>query len=320
MSGLGLPRPAVAIAIVTAAAIALAGCGSPGEPPAATDELAGLDGLDLAATATTGVLRGVVVDDAIRPLANASVTARGPGGERTATTGPDGLFGFQGLAPGTWFVSVAKLAYEEAQVSAEVVAGVSDPPVVKVLLVFVPGEAPFVTEVHVEAFIQCIVPGANVCAIINLYPCAYAGQCDPIVDDTSFVVLHDEVVSLQRVPDWLQAEILWESTQAATPGLGIQYSNFDAESPGRGASSDVVRGRSPLLYAKDADALAEWEVGLTKGIGHEIFGHMDETSVIGSLGFVLNQRVDFFFHVFYGYVPSEGWQFSLDGAAPPPPR
>jgi Carboxypeptidase regulatory-like domain len=305
-----------------AAAVVLAGCNAPSDPAEAGDgvDVEGLDGLALEATATTGVLRGVVVDEAIRPVANASVTARGPGDERTATTAADGLFGFAGLAPGTWFVSVGKVAYEEAQVSTEVVAGVAEPAVVKVLLVYIPGEAPFLTEVHVEAFIQCIVPGANMCAIINLYPCIVAGYCEPIVDDTSFVVLHDEVVSLQRVPDWLQTEILWESTQAATPGLGIQYSNYDAESPGRGESSDTVRGRSPLVYAKDAEALADWEVGLAKGIGHEIFGHMDETSAVGSIGFVVNQRVTYFFHAFYGYVPPEGWIFSADGAVPAPPR
>jgi hypothetical protein len=320
VSGSGASRPAFAFAGLLAAAVLLAGCNAPPESADAAGDVGieGLDKLALEATATTGVLRGVVVDEAIRPVANASVTVRGPGDERTATTAADGLFGFAGLAPGTWFVSVGKVAYEETQVSVEVVAGVADPAVVKVLLVFVPGEAPFLTEVHVEAFIQCIVPGANVCAIINLYPCIVAGYCDPIVDDTSFVVLHDEVVSLQRVPDWLQTEILWESTQAATPGLGIQYSNYDAESPGRGESSDTVRGRSPLVYAKDTDALAEWGVGVEKGIGHEIFGHMDETSAIGSLGFVLNQRVEFFFHVFYGYLPAEGWQFSVDGAAAPP--
>lgn len=312
MSGLG--RTALALLL----ALGLAGCGAPAEPNQAANVPEGLDKLALQATATTGVIRGVVVDEAIRPVANASVTARGPGAERTSSTSADGLFGFDGLEPGSWFVSVSKVAYEDAQVSTEVVAGVADPAVVKVLLVFVPSEAPFLTELHVEAFVQCIIPGANVCAIVNLYPCIVAGYCDPVVDDTSFVVLHDEVVGLQRVPDWLQTEILWESTQAATPGFGIQYSDYDAESPGRGASSQTVRGRSPLVYSMGEELLSEWEVGLTKGIGHEIFGHMDETSAIGSLGFVLNQRVDFYFHVFYGYLPAEGWQFSVDGASPPP--
>ncbi|MEA3136518.1 MAG: Carboxypeptidase regulatory-like domain [Thermoplasmata archaeon] len=295
----------------------LSGCS--GSPAAdAGDDADPASQLDLQATETTGVIRGVVVDDAIRPIANATVTARGAGPERTASTSGDGAFGFEGLEPGTWFVSAEKLAHKGGQASVEVDAGVDDPPLVKLLLVFVPGAAPFVTEAKVEAFVQCIIPGANVCAIVNLYPCILAGLCDPTMEDTSFDVLHDEIVPLQRTPDWLQTEIVWESTQAATPGLGIQYSNYDAAAPGRGETSSVVRGHSPLLYSMAADTLGEWGVGTTKGIGHEIFGHMDETSAVGSLGFVVNQRVDFFFDVFYGYTPPEGWRLSVDGPAQPP--
>lgn len=303
--------------LVLALPAALAGCSDAGAPAAADPA----DGLGLAATATTGVLRGVVVDEAIRPVPNATVEARGPEGRsQTARTDADGLFGFAGLLPGTWFVSVEKLAYSPAQTSVEVAAGVDDPPLVKLSVVYDPGQAPFFVATKVEAFIQCIVPGANVCAIVNLYPCILLGMCDPTVDDTSFVVLLDEVLSQQRTPDLLQTEILWESTQAVTPGLGIQYSNYDPEAPGRGAISAAVRGRSPLLYTMDNATLEEWEVGTKKGIGHEIFGHMDETSAVGSLGFVVNQRVDFYFTVFYGYTPPEGWTFSGEGKVPTPPR
>lgn len=307
------------VAVVLALSAALAGCTAASEADSPASALEGAP--ELEATATTGVIRGIVVDEAIRPLANASVEARGPDGlPRTASTDGNGFFGFADLVPGTWFLTAEKVAHAGAQVSVEVVAGIDDPPVTKILLVFVPGEAPFVTAVKVEAFVQCIVPGANLCAIVNLYPCIVAGYCEPIVDDTSFVVLLDEVLSLQRTPDWLQTEIVWESTQAATPGLGIQYSNYDPETPGRGATSDVVRGRSPLVYGMDNETLAAWGVGKTNGIGHEIFGHMDETSALGSLGFVLNQQVSFFFHVFYGYTPSDGWQFSVAGDVPRPPQ
>ena len=305
--------------MLAALAVALAGCGAPAAPSGANEGADGLDELALEATATTGVLRGVAVDDAIRPVANASVVARGPAGERTATTSADGLFGFDGLAPGTWFVSVGKLAYEDAQVSAEVVAGVADPPVLKVLLVFLPGEVPFFTEVKVEAFVQCIIPGANLCTIINLYPCALAGYCEPIVDDTSYVLLHDELVSLQRTPDWLQTELVWESTQSVSPALAIRAS---AHSPEDGAGldsrQDRVRGESPLRMGWNKTLLLDWETGTKEGVSYEVFGHMQEASAAGSFGFVLNQRVSFFFHAFYGYTPPEGWQFSVDGPAPPP--
>ena len=62
----------------------------------------------------------------------------------------------------------------------------------------------------------------------------------------------------------------------------------------------------------------DWDMGTTEGVSYEIFGHMEATSAIGSIGFVLNQRVAYFFHAFYGYVPPEGWVFSADGSVPPP--
>ncbi|HUR25841.1 MAG TPA: carboxypeptidase-like regulatory domain-containing protein [Candidatus Thermoplasmatota archaeon] len=308
-------------------AVALAGCGTPAASGEPADVPEGLDELALAATATTGLLRGVVVDDAIRPIANASVTARGPAGERTAVTGADGLFGFDGLEPGTWFVSVSKVAYQEAQVSTEVVAGVDDPDVLKVLLVFVPGEAPFLTELNVEAFVQCIIPGANMCAIINLYPCAIAGLCDPIVDDTSFVLIYDEIIGQKRTPDWFQTEMVWQSTQSVSAWLSIRSS---AHSPDDGAGLDEriksVIGPSPLVVSLDKENATEWETGTEEGISYEIFGANEYTcplaTPVGNIGlcggFVLNQRVSFYFHVFYGYTPPEGWQFSVDGAAQPP--
>lgn len=275
---------------------------------------------ELLATASTGVIRGVVVDQAIRPVASATVTARGPGGvERTSVTPADGFFGFEALAPGTWFVEAHKVAYDGSQTSVEVEAGVGDPPAIKLLMEFQPSEAPFLVELHHEAFVQCIVPGANACAIVNLYPCALAGFCQPIVDDTSYVLLHDEIVALQRTPDWLQLEVVWESTQSLSPDLAVLSS---AHSPddgaGRDARQEAARGGSPLVLRMDPATLEEWETGTVEGLSYEIFGHMEETSAGGSFGFVLNQRVDFYFHVFYGYAPPEGWQFSVDGAFPPP--
>jgi hypothetical protein len=306
-------RATVALTALLCAAV-LAGCAQGG-----AREGAPTDGLpSLAATATTGVIRGVVVDEAIRPLANVAVEARGPdGGSRTATTGADGFFGFAGLAPGTWFLTAEKLAHMPSQQSIEVVAGVDDPPVAKLLLVFIPGEAPFYTEVKMEAFVQCIVPGANLCAIVNLYSCALAGHCEPIVEDTSFIVLHDELVALQRTPDWFQTEVVWQSTQSVSDGLSVRFS---PEGGALSEQTDRVAGPSPLVMLVDRTRAEEWGTGTEFGMVYEIFGHMEETSAVGSVGFVVNQRVSFFFHVFYGYAPPDGWQFSIDGSVPQPPQ
>src|SRR5688572_18477641 len=83
----------------------LAGC-SGGGGAKGEDGLDSLDDFDdLEATDTTGVLRGVVVDASVRPLAGVDVTATGPGGQLTGTTSEAGAFGFDRLEPGTYFVS-----------------------------------------------------------------------------------------------------------------------------------------------------------------------------------------------------------------------
>src|SRR5688572_2997273 len=85
----------------------LAGCSSSPEGDGAGPDFSDL-GLD--ASDTTGLIRGIVVDDAIRPVAGANVTLT-PGGQ-TARTTANGTFGFDGLAAGSYFLAVELYGYE----------------------------------------------------------------------------------------------------------------------------------------------------------------------------------------------------------------
>jgi hypothetical protein len=57
-----------------------------------------------AAAAQTGGIRGAVMDETGAVIPGATVTATGPGGSRTVTSGDDGTYAFQGLAAGEWTV------------------------------------------------------------------------------------------------------------------------------------------------------------------------------------------------------------------------
>jgi hypothetical protein len=96
------------LAPLVAVALLLAGCSGGQEAP------------EQEATPATGSVRGVIVDPAIRPLA-ANVTLS-PGG-LAATTGSDGSFSFEGLAPGAYLVGAEAAGHIAAQTTATVAAG-----------------------------------------------------------------------------------------------------------------------------------------------------------------------------------------------------
>src|ERR1041385_3354718 len=95
-------------------ATALAGCATKaGSDP--TDEKA-LEGLKVEATATTGVVRGIVVDTAVRPLAGVDLALRAsPTKVLHTNSSATGAFGFQGLESGTYFIKASKPGYAEVQ-------------------------------------------------------------------------------------------------------------------------------------------------------------------------------------------------------------
>src|SRR5690348_1474885 len=108
----------------------LAGCASNPPTSTATGPQPTFDELGLEATSSTGVIRGLVVDDAIRPVPGVKVSVNSQPPAETTTT-DQGTFGFDGLAPGTYFLQVSKPGYIAGQQSVDVVAGVAEPPIAK---------------------------------------------------------------------------------------------------------------------------------------------------------------------------------------------
>src|SRR5688572_14229555 len=113
------------------------------------------DDLDLDATETTGVIRGVVVDDRIVPVEGAKVELRLDTGSEVKESDAEGRFGFDALDPGTYFLSVSKLNYDSVQSTVEVVAGVDDPPVQRLLITRLFDVEPYSSLFKFEGFLQC---------------------------------------------------------------------------------------------------------------------------------------------------------------------
>lgn len=297
-----------ALALLLTAIVALAGC-SNNPAPAASQPDSGFDDFRAEATATTGIIRGVVVDDAIRPLANATITAT-PGG-KTTTSNDNGLFLFGAMQPGSYFLQTAKAGYNATQTAAEVVAGVDEPNIVKILLVRNPGAVPNVEEIQLAGFITCgvaVVVSSVGCATVNL-------MADAIGDRVYFPF---EFTSL---PTWIQGELVWTHTQpaggqmiwqiagCATPGDTNPYCDGPPAMP------------SPALTFVDTERINEHADSIMDdGIQYNIFGGPHATCTADTpytpygCGVTINQKFDIFLHHFYNFVPPEGWRFTNDGS------
>lgn len=312
---------------LTAAALlfmaSLAGCSS------GSDVQGDADQPQLTATATTGVIRGVVVDEAIRPLAGVAIEiAQAGSSARTAATDANGFFGFDELAPGGYFVTAKKAGYLTMQQSVEVVAGVDEPPIVKIQLGLQLGELAFYTAIKIEGFMECAVTGANLCFILNYYPCfalQSAGQActGNLTNDNSFFVLDSHFNGYNRVPDWTQAEMTWESTQSVFTYLTLRI-DIMSEAPFIDFSNSTASGPTPLMASFNQSIAEEYELGVGAAFALEAFSggspvlcEIDDLLCIAEA--TVEQRITYFVHTFYGYLPPPDWRFTTDGTVPAQP-
>ncbi len=317
------PSPPTALAVsAVLCTLLLAGCS--GSPDAQTQAAEDIDFGDAQATATTGIIRGLVVDTAIRPLVGAIVHIQVPV-NRTATTGQDGQFSFSALEPGTYFLQVELANYTTVQQSAEVVAGESEPPITKVVLERLQSTKPYVDAFSKAGFITF---GASI-GITSIGSTFFGGIGD---DDAIWNV------KFTQVPTWAQGELVWDQTQQAGGMLIWEMVH--------GGTNDFHGHRetneSPALaYWPTSDLVNETENITADGIDYRFFGGphpalapnsaggpfppedqcpVIPTVVLGNrnpcrfgFGLTAQQRADGYIHNFYNFAPPAGWRFTVDG-------
>lgn len=279
------------VVFMVLASAALAGCSSPKDDPGSTIETSFED---VVATATRGVIKGVVVDQAIRPIADATVELKDQ--QRAATTTADGLFSFIDLQPGTYFVQASKYGFNSTLTSIEVVAGV-DPPILNVPLIANPSERPYLEVIKDEGFIGCSAGG-------QLDYCGLAGELSGSGEGLFF----KSIELTNGVPSWIQTELVWESTQPLGAELKLNMMN---ETDYTLYYRKNVTSTSPLVGTFNAEEIAQYRFGIDSEYG--LLVAAPDTSV------VIQQRFTAYTHIFYRFTPPEGWQFSRDGEPPIPP-
>lgn len=318
MSGRLLPIAACAALAVTL----LSGCS---DAPDAADPTEDVDftGIDLTATDSTGIVRGVVVDEAIRPLANVLVQLNGAD-PREATTAEDGLFGFDGLPPGTYFIQASKPGFKPMQQSADVVAGEGEPSIVKVVLAADASTQPFVETQLYDGYIECTTSVLVLCGLPGVL--------------TGMQVTNDRFAWDQYFSDnasLLQAEMVWQSTQSLSPELYFEmealHEDCDTDVEGLRAFLNNTSGPSPIYATINQTQIAGWSIGQTCPVWMSLFsGGVSGAPCLDAvpdpanqvpgwcIGATVQQRFSMYFHGFYHFLPPPGWRFTADGAPAPP--
>jgi Carboxypeptidase regulatory-like domain len=288
------------VAVLATFALTLAGCASSADPKAqAAEPEPDFGGVE--ATETTGVIRGVVVDDAIRPIQGANVSVNGL--PEVVTTTAEGAFGFDGLEPGTYFLTVTRLAHTTVQTSVEVVAGVADPPIVKVNLQRIPGLEPFVDTYAFTGFLSF---GAAVFAT-SVGTTVYGPVADALGDRSIWTL------QFTQLPQWVQGELVWEHSQPAG-GMLIWEMTDTSNSP----AGYRETAASPALAYWNTTVIEdhnETTLDPERGIAYRFFGgpHPACNVIFFGCGLTVQQRADAYIHNFYNFVPAEGWRFTVDG-------
>lgn len=307
--------------------LALAGCSdNGGGEPTGSDFFTGSDNPTVQATATTGGIRGVVVDDTISPIKGALVAIVNT--DKTFTTAEDGLFAISGLQPGTYFIQASHPLFAPAQQSAEVVAGNDNPKAVKMQLVRTVFAEPFKQTLSFDGFIACST---------NIILVAYSEECGQGVgspEDSCFLINHppscvpNPVMPGQRIGqqpgnnpqfDFTVSagintsivEIVWTATSEAGKAFfspvstnwlcdpfcgGNRILELSGPSPLYGRFESDVEELDPTVYVYDETLISVFT-----------WAEMNEANPAAAM--LLNQKYQVFVTNFY-YVPApEGWSF-----------
>lgn len=297
--------------LLLVAAVIVAGCSgsTPGPAPAGgsgtTAPPADFSDLDLRATKSTGVVRGVVVDATIVPVAGATVAVQP--GDRNVTTDAEGRFGFSDLEPGAYLVRASKADYTAAQATVQVVAGESEPRATMLVLDRLLGTEPYVDAMSWEGYMQCSLIAAG----FFFTGCMTSGVAG---DDSR----KEDPIGIP--PDFMQSELTWDSTQALGSNLCMKHyardpDRFEPIMDTQGRLHEAC-GAVPVVQSFNHTRLNETKVGEGRGIERVVWVAY---AVDGALGLAFQQQFTVYTHIFHNFVPDEGWIFVRDGAPDVPP-
>jgi hypothetical protein len=191
-----------------------------------------------------------------------------------------------------------------------------------VLLTADPTTAPYMSTTLFEGFIECSFS----LVAVGFAACATGNQLND-----RFIVEYE----LDRPPQWVPSEMVWQSTQAISPDLNVVYS-----APGEGALLDNYAqdfGPSPLLLQVNETLAAERGLGAGLDLMIRVFNQPIEGTNTGDpvggddcldrpalggcttgLGATIQQSFTIITNAFYGFAPDPAWRYADSGPHPAP--
>ena len=299
----GAHAPMSRIALLLTAVLltaAVAGCSGKATPPAQSVPT------DIEQV-PAGSIRGIVVTDSITPIVGADVKLLADGKEQAKKTSASGSFLFTDLKPGNYFVTASKAGYKTIQSSATVTADEANPPVTKVVLPIDLSNTPYAQLTTWKGFLECGFgvllpenPSPTRGGAVN--PCAVS----PDSHNTNKVDLSN------GMPTFLQAELVWKGTQAASNILAEGILDPNSITP---MDFVNVHGESPVILKAPQTLLAKY-------LGNGTTSALERVFPSGSDGqpatAITNQDFTIYNTMFYGFLPKDTWSFANDGECTTP--
>lgn len=277
--------------------------------------------------AAIGTLRGVVVDEAVRPLAGVNVTLLGTA-PQNVTTKADGEFRFDDVATGGHLLEARKKGFIDTRLDVQVFAtNVTDP--VRVILLADRAEQSFIEAHTFDGFLECSFTAfyARAACSPDIGPgplCQPYGVCLPnATAPGQYLAAH--TISQPRMK-FMQSEMVWSSSQL----LGETLRAVPGARNANGQIIDFIpyEGSSPLVMPIDVNLAQGAQIGSGSDYIVRVFaGYVNGTAppqcvpTLGcpwGVGAAIQQPFELFTHVFYGFTPPPGWQFGRDGLPPLP--
>ncbi|MFA5943481.1 MAG: carboxypeptidase-like regulatory domain-containing protein [Candidatus Thermoplasmatota archaeon] len=324
------------LVLLVLSATVLAGCSKGSD---STDDSGDAPGLDV--TPTTGGIRGIVVDQAIVPVAEATVVISG--GQNT-TTDAEGLFNFTGLQPGDYLLSVGKPGFTGVQASATVVAGVAAPPIVKVLLERLSTAQPYLDFYKLDGFYECAHGLFFVTDTCDWVPRTAwdsynesQGSPPPVVPRSALSYTNTQYVDVLPDTYVIVQEAFWTDENVKVLWVMMDQTPIDAGCDCSDSYSNVIQPSPTYNRVDRFDALGGNNTNFTADyVNGDLVGRFPAGESVAVRGFIpfqdapvldntdpntwysvaQNFRFTIITSMFHNYSPPEGWTFETKDQFP----